>query len=310
MRHLVAFAALALAACVPPPADAQFRAVPAALDPADPLRSRFGLLEWRGGLMLSGDGIGGLSALTLDGDVLTALNDRGAWFRVRLQGSDDRLTGALPVDGGRLAGLDGQPLAPKRLTDSEGLARLPEGLVVSFERVHRLWLYAPDLSARPRPLDGPRALQTLPPNGGVEAVTELGDGRLLLIAEDGGDEFHVPAWVGRPGQAWQPLSYRREGQFRPCGAALLPDGRVVVLERRFTALGGIAARLAVLEADALDGPELAGRELARLEPPLAVDNFEGIAAGRTADGRTLIVIVSDDNFFPLQTTLLHAFVLP
>jgi hypothetical protein len=36
-------------------------------------------------------------------------------------------------------------------------------------------------------------------------------------------------------------------------------------------------------------------EVARLEPPLSVDNFEGIDARRDASGRTLVYLLSDDN---------------
>jgi hypothetical protein len=42
---------------------------------------------------------------------------------------------------------------------------------------------------------------------------------------------------------------------------------------------------------------------------LAVDNFEGISARKTATGKTLIYLVSDDNYNPLQRTLLMMFAL-
>jgi hypothetical protein len=51
-----------------------------------------------------------------------------------------------------------------------------------------------------------------------------------------------------------------------------------------------------------------GRELARLAPPLSVDNMEALAVER--DGaRTIIWIASDDNFNPMQRTLLMKFAL-
>jgi len=48
-------------------------------------------------------------------------------------------------------------------------------------------------------------------------------------------------------------------------------------------------------------------ELARLASPYAVDNLEGIAATRGARGETLLWLISDDNFNPLQRTLLMMF---
>ena len=46
-----------------------------------------------------------------------------------------------------------------------------------------------------------------------------------------------------------------------------------------------------------------------LRPPLIFDNFEGIAARSGAGGETLIYLLSDDNFNPLQRTLLLMFAL-
>ena len=38
-----------------------------------------------------------------------------------------------------------------------------------------------------------------------------------------------------------------------------------------------------------------------------MDNFEGLALRRDRAGRTLLYLVSDDNFVPLQRTLLLQF---
>jgi hypothetical protein len=59
----------------------------------------------------------------------------------------------------------------------------------------------------------------------------------------------------------------------------------------------------------LPGAKLAGKELLRLEQPLAVENFEGIAVQQTSNG-TMIFIVSDDNYSSFQQTLLLQFLLP
>ena len=50
------------------------------------------------------------------------------------------------------------------------------------------------------------------------------------------------------------------------------------------------------------------RELARLQPPLTIDNMEGVSA-TIENGRTIVWLVSDDNFTPLQRTLLLKFAL-
>jgi hypothetical protein len=75
-------------------------------------------------------------------------------------------------------------------------------------------------------------------------------------------------------------------------------------------LSGFTTRVVALDvAEVRPGATLAGQELARLGRPAISDNFEGIAARRAADGRTLLYLVSDDNFQPLQQTLLLQFSL-
>jgi hypothetical protein len=54
------------------------------------------------------------------------------------------------------------------------------------------------------------------------------------------------------------------------------------------------------------GARLLGEELLKLEYPLNVDNFEGVAVQEDPRG-TIIYIVSDDNYNPFQRTLLLQF---
>jgi hypothetical protein len=51
-----------------------------------------------------------------------------------------------------------------------------------------------------------------------------------------------------------------------------------------------------------------GHPIAHLAPPLAVDNMEGIEVTQER-GETLVWLVSDDNFSPLQRSLLMKFAL-
>src|SRR4029453_8781230 len=76
------------------------------------------------------------------------------------------------------------------------------------------------------------------------------------------------------------------------GAALLPGGDVLVVERRYPPL---AARIRRITAEALERGELEGTEIARLAAPLNVDNFEGIEVLRGPRGETRVLLVTDDN---------------
>ena len=59
----------------------------------------------------------------------------------------------------------------------------------------------------------------------------------------------------------------------------------------------------------MPGAVLEGRELARLHLPLNIDNMEGLALRQGGAGETLVYLISDDNFNPLQRTLLMLFAL-
>jgi len=66
----------------------------------------------------------------------------------------------------------------------------------------------------------------------------------------------------------------------------------------------------VLDAEALRRGALPAPEaLAELRQPLTVDNFEAVDAIRGPAGETLIYLLSDDNFSPLQRSLLLLFAL-
>ena len=121
---------------------------------------------------------------------------------------------------GSLRGLDGKPLRSKVMADAEGMALLPDGSwLVSFERHHRFWRY-PTLDGTPTPIDGPADLDKQPDNGGVEAVTALGDGRIVAISE----EYEVKSgvlrgWIGEPvaggRYTWQTFDYVKTPDFNP-----------------------------------------------------------------------------------------------
>lgn len=307
------------------------------LDRDRPTLDRVGGLRFRGALDLTGiNGVGGLSGLWVsrDGARFSAIGDTGLVASGRLIHSDDGwLIGVRDVETRPLLVEEGQA-ASKRRVDAEEVLRLtnPDGSegdwVVSFERDHRFLRYSQDgrgpagvpTASVPTP---PGVVESSPENGGLESLTQLTDGRFLTIEEGEEDVRRDPrqprrAWVtavvpGVPRQAsdWRPFHYRSAPRFRPTGAAPLPDGGALVLERRVSLIGGWSTRIVRLPRAALhDGADVTGEEVARLEHPLLNDNFEGIATRPAPGGGTLVYIVSDDNFSPLQRSYLALFLLP
>ena len=314
----------ALQAAVPSAAAAD-DAVPLAveavpLNPDDAMQVRAGALRYRGGIAVRSPDrrFGGFSGLSVsrDGTRLTAISDRGARFRARI-GYDGagRLTGLAAGRIGPLRGRDGRPLRGLA-ADAEALAFLPDGsALVAFERRHRILRYPAGPhppSGRPVRSSAPAGLAAAPDNGGAETLAHIGGGDLLLLTEGlthGSGAF--AGWVARKGR-WRPVAYARTGGFRPTDATMLPNGDIAVLERHYSPATGVSARIVLIPRSAVAAGKTAdkpirGRELLHLAPSMTVDNFEGISARRGPDGNTVLYILSDDNFNPLQRTLLLMF---
>ncbi len=322
----VALLALLIAAVPARAADPlPLHATPVALDPRDPARTTLGKLVYRGGLILeSADArFGGWSDLhvSADGARLVSISDHGFWFTADLvYGADGRLASLADARIGPLIDLEGRPVVGD-LSDAEGLAKHPNGgFYVSFEREHRIWFYPaadPPFSRPPLRVPTPPRLQDAPRNGGIEALMHLADGRLMMLVEEltDGRDNHV-GWIGdSSGEAWRTLHDHTGRDFKPTGLTQIPPdmagaGDVLALERRFTFTAGAGARIVRLrKADLRPGAQLDGELLAEIDPPLTLDNFEGIAVTRGAQGRARIYIVSDDNYTFLQRTLLLMFEL-
>ncbi|HEX7007413.1 MAG TPA: esterase-like activity of phytase family protein [Alphaproteobacteria bacterium] len=327
-RLLVALAAL-LAAPWPAPAaraeSIEVSAQPLQLDPYRPDMLRVGRLEYRGGLALVSPDkrFGGFSALHVsrDGTELLALSDQGYWLKMQPTYDErGRLVGIADASLGPLLGLDGWPLVR---TDIEAMTELPGGqFLVAFEDNHRLWLYprgSAPFDRAPTEFREPPGLKGAPRNGGIEALTRLNDGRILAIAEKlpaAGAEGAVAnaAWVGgAPG--WRRLSYQRTGAYLPTAATTLPpatrwEGDVVVTERSFNIIDGFSIRVVLVPFDDIrPGRRLVGTEIARFDRPLTFEGIEGVAARRGPNGETLLYFMTDDNFSPVQKTLLQMFEL-
>lgn len=279
---------------------------PVPLDPSNAGRERIGALVYRGGLRLESPDprFGGLSDIRIvaGGTRLVAVSDCGTGLTAALSyDAEGWLAGVSDLRLIDIPGLQGEPLQmPWR--DAESLVETGDSLEVGFEGIGRVWAYAEEPPfggpARKRPV--PAGLAFCGRNGGLETMTRLDERRRLLICEGRRSaSLDVAAWIGS-GAGWTTRSYPLAfaggwmGEpFRPTAATLLPGGDVLVLERRFPPFGARVARLSA--ADLLGTGALHPREIARLEYPLTIDNFEGIDARSDEAGRTYVYLVTDDN---------------
>jgi len=316
--HRLAFLA-ALIAVAPLPlalhaAPQGVTATPVALDPSDPGRRTLGRLTYLGGWVLHGTDrrFGGVSSMTIQDGHFVLLSDGGVVTRLRFTGAGDQPDYAmseLPAGPG-----DGSHRSDR---DSESSTFDPASghVWAGFETSNEIWRYTKGFAAA----DGhvaPAAMADWPENLGAEAMVRLHDGRFLVFAETKTrkDGSHVALlFPGDPVERTTPITFGYRGPgpgFAPTDAAELPDGRVVVLHRRFGITRGFAAALTIIDpARIKPGGDIDGTLLAKWAPPLTVDNMEALVITQSK-GRTILWIASDDNYFALERTLFMAFALP
>jgi hypothetical protein len=284
--------------------------VPLAAD--DPERRDVGRLHFLGGwTMNSPDArLGGVSALRVEGGQATAVSDIGMIITFPLPG----VSGAPrirfePIHAGQGANPD-----DRRLRDSEGLWLERGSLWVTFERQNAIRRYDratlnPEAGAQPARMHDWR------PNSGPEAIVRLADGRFLVIEEgrdNGSTSSEAVLFAGDPALPDTPsatVTYRRPAGYRATDAALLPDGRILILNRSLDQFQ-LSAKLVLADPRSLSaGGTLAGEEVATLAAPLLVENMEGLAVAQE-NGRTIVWLVSDNDFMRLfRHTLLMKFEL-
>jgi hypothetical protein len=277
----------------------------------------FGPFNWRGGLTLTSadERFGGFSGLIMGKDCedLLAVSDRGTWLKAQLVYDGDRLSGITDAQLAAVLNGKGEPPRNKLAGDAEALTQLRDGAVaVGFESKVRIGSYnlpRGGFAARFQAVPHPREIDTGPDNGEIEALGQLADGRLLAIAESQFDSGgNTRAWAWQSSQT-TPFSIARYGDYRVTDLAVLDNGSILTLERRFepTSLPGMAVRrfsASAITHGTIIKPELL---LEATAPLYVIDNMEGIAACQR-HGTARITLISDDNFnAAVQSTILLQF---
>ena len=306
-----------------PPARIEIRSVP--LDYfylRDPSQRQFGALEFRGGIELTSRHreFGGLSAIRVapDGAHFIALSDNAHWLRGRILYRGNVPVGITDAEIAPMLGPDGRTLASHRWSDTESIAEDGGTLYVGVERRHQIlrFDYGKDgLLARGQPMPLPPGVPKLPRNKGLECLVFVSTGlplagTLIGISERGLDAAgNIQAFlIG--GQSPGEFTVRRSNDYDITDCALTPDGGLIILERHFSLRRGVAMRMRRIALSAVTpGALVEGPILIEADFSYQIDNMEGLSVNRDSRGDLVFTLVSDDNFSPIQRTILLQFTL-
>ncbi|MGV3635094.1 MAG: esterase-like activity of phytase family protein [Pseudorhodoplanes sp.] len=305
-----------------PPAKLTIQAKPIeAFDPREPSKKQFGPLVFRGGLELSSTHkqFGGLSGLRVapDGKFL-AITDRAHWLRGRILYRGEVPTGIADAEVAPMLYADGRPITARGWYDTEALAEDGGSVYVSLERVHRILKFdygKRGLLARGTLVPVPSEMARLVSNRGVEclAVVPKGApvaGALIAIAERSLDASKNTRGFLIGGPKPGLFSVRLSDEFDIVDCAITPASDLLILERHFSWRRGVAMRLRrVPLSEIVPGAVLDGTTLISADMGFQIDNMEGLSVHRTANGETVLTLISDDNFSIIQRTILLQFTL-
>lgn len=267
---------------------------------AEPRLELLGKITWRQDVPW----FGGFSGIEMsdDGGGATLLTDRGSLVRVGLQREGGRLRAVQLLSRTPLRDARGIALTGES-TDAEGLAKAEDGtLFISFEAQHRVVSLAPSgLHEDIGPVHPDFAGFKV--NSGLEALALHPDGRLFTLPERSGARNRPFPLYAHDGTGWTIVGrIPRRGPFLPVGADFDATGQFYLLERAATPLG-FRSRIRRFQLDT-------GRAETLLRTgPGRYDNLEGISVWQDAAGRTMLTLISDDNFLSIQRTQIVEFVL-
>lgn len=278
---------------------------------------RFGALEFIGGFEMRAENsaFGQLSAFRFlsPGDEFIGVADHGYWFSGRIErNAQGAPTGVADFHMQQMLDAQGLAVTDKNLSDAEGLDVSDGTATVSFEREARLCEFALDPTNMAGPL---RCIDFVIPrhelrhNQGLETVVHApADGPLagarIVVAERSIDRNGNLFAAIIEGPQKGIFKVKRSNDYDVTDGVFLPDGDLVLLERRFSLVTGVGMRLRRIAGDTIrPGALVDGEVLAEADLTHRIDNMEGLDAWRREDGATILSLISDDNQSFLQKTL-------
>ncbi len=283
---------------------------------------RFGKLTFLGGLELlaSDRTIGGLSGLvSLDkGNRFLAVTDNGHWVAADVdQSPEGKPLDIRDVRFAPLLGSNGKTLKARWGHDTEALALSGSGLYVTAETRNAIYHYPWPIATGKERMIGEVALtedmRNLPRNTGLEALAAAPDssplaGKLVAIAESVPTDFQdLKGYIVGPDGTERFAIMRHDG-FDATDAAFLPNGDLLLMERRFNLRDLIGLRLRRFDAASIQpGATLDGELLLEADFDYQIDNMEALAVHQNDKGETILTLLSDNNRSILQRTLFLRF---
>ncbi|MBO6919382.1 MAG: esterase-like activity of phytase family protein [Rhizobiaceae bacterium] len=281
----------------------------------------FGSFKFLGGIEFESDNdlVGAISGFRFLDDRTTflAVADTGYWFKGELErDTDGLLKGVSSFQIASILDQSGRPSREKWQFDAEGLAIKDGRAFVSFERNARIDGYPLDnvLSA---PVDVNVPVQ-IPAyefrrNGGLEALAVSPkdgplEGSMVALAERSVDEKGNLFAAIVDGPKAGVFTVKRNPPFNITDADFLPNGDLLVLERRFNIASGVGMRIRrIAGADIKKGALVDGNVLLEAGSGYQIDNMEGMSITKDEKGHINVTLVSDDNHSFLQRNLLLEF---
>lgn len=315
---------LLLTAAVPVAVEAVERVVEQVEVSSRPIRTfrirspetRFGPLEYHGGLELraSYPEFGGFSSFRFvePGKRIVGVTDKGMWFFASIE-RDEAFRPIGFTDFSMQPILQGEHShREKDVSDAEAIAIRGSKAFVGFERQHRISqieLAADSAGNAERDIPPLIPLYELRTNRGFETLAFAPEdsalaGALVVVTEKSLDPAGNIFAAVLDGPRKGIFTVKRDSGYDVTDGAFLPNGDMLLLERRFSVLSGISMRIRRIPASAIAAGRVAdGKVLLEAGMDYQIDNMEGLDVWRAPDGALMVSLMSDDNQSIFQRNL-------
>jgi hypothetical protein len=255
---------------------------------------------------------GGFSGLRFlaNGAKLLSVSDKGrAMILSVTRSATGAITGLKMSDFFALRDRKLARLSRKRFHgDAESLAHGPgTSLLVGFEGQDRILSFSKTTLRGPGKLFlGRKKMPKMGLNSGLETLLRLPNGSHFAISEQFSQRHSGFRGFRLMAGQLSGFTYRTEAGYRPVDGMALANGNVLILERLFHWPFIIGSRIVEVAAKSVLAKVITGVEVARWDAERIGDNFEGLAVVQWR-GKTLVHVISDDNFNFFQGTYLLTF---